>query len=110
MQPVIVGMCDRCSTVPWDQLANGSPDQELFVLAETAEQLQTSTCRICRLLGAVLFMDGVRSVSPRLKWQADRFRSGNRIGNILFCYNEQSGNESSSQALTATVDRPADIE
>ena len=110
MDPVPTDMCERCSTIPWDQLANGYPDQELFVLSETAEELQTSSCRICRLLGAALVTNNFRSVSTRLEWRADQFRCGNRVGNILFCYKLPLDDELKSPTLTVTVEKPAEIQ
>jgi hypothetical protein len=45
------GLCARCASVPWEELAVPSPldDEFIFPIHETLKELELSRCRVCRL-------------------------------------------------------------
>jgi hypothetical protein len=48
--------CEVCSSIPWDAFtsASASPLQEVPLFHSTAQDMEKSTCRVCRLLGMII--------------------------------------------------------
>jgi hypothetical protein len=76
-------LCDWCSRIPENTLAFSSPSRELYTRDLDQEELTSSQCHICRLIGKAMSLYNDRgSMSYTFTWSQGHARMNPAIGTI----------------------------